>query len=118
MTGKHVGWLALAIGLVLPAAAPAGFPWDCHNPAGCPRATYSPTHYWAPALNRLYWHCRGPEISVYPPAPPIPPCYQDARFPCPPVDPATLPRNLALVPVCPEPPVAPPLRLTRAAQRP
>lgn len=97
MTGYRIGWLALAVGLVLPAISLAGGPGSCSGSAGCPRATYSPIHYWAPALDRLYWHCHCPGLSVHAPPSPIPPRFLDLRFPCPPVDPATLPRHLALL---------------------
>jgi hypothetical protein len=103
MTGTWQGWpvLVLAVGLAWPSGAYAG---EKHHLAGCPRASYSPIHYWAPALNRLYWHCQTPSVGVYAPPSCVPPRYLDVRFPCPAVDPAYLPRNQSLA----TPPPAPP----------
>src|SRR5262249_37681865 len=68
MTGTRQGWplLVLAAAITWPAGAGAG---EQHWFPGCPRASYSPVHYWAPELQRLYWHCRGPGLSVYPSPP-------------------------------------------------
>jgi hypothetical protein len=98
MIGSRVGLLSagvLLVASVLPAGALAG---EEHTPPGCPPASYSKWHYWAPGTVRLYWHCHDATLSVYPPHPPYPPRYLDVRFPCPAVDPALLPRNLALTP--------------------
>jgi hypothetical protein len=102
MTGTWQGWpvLVLAVGLAWPADTLAG---EKHHAAGCPRASYSPVHYWAPTLTRLYWHCHAPSVGVYPPPSCVPPRYLDVRFPCPPVDPVFLPRNQSLARPTPAP---------------
>lgn len=92
---RRAGWtgLGLAAWLLLPVAGRAD-PVVESAPARehCPHTSYSPLHYWTPALYRLHACLHGPKAPTYAPDrfPCVPPTYKIIRYPCPAVDPATL----------------------------
>jgi hypothetical protein len=78
--------LVVAAGLVLPARARAGgllAHWF-GNP-DCPPPSYSPCHYWTPAVVRLYEDHHGPALHPYAPNthPDIPPTFLFYKYRCP-----------------------------------
>ena len=81
-TGALLG-LALAAGLGRPGTA-AG---EHHH---CPKPSYSPVHYWAPTLYRVYACFHGPQVPLVAPVRclPVGGNGRIVRYPCPPVDPA------------------------------
>src|SRR3954451_15317098 len=92
MAGRR-GWRAavLVVGAGLPAPAAAGSIFEAWKGPPCPPPSYSPLHYWAPALFRLSNRLHSPGLPAhapdcYPHLPP--PGYREFAYPCPPVDPA------------------------------
>ena len=90
----QTGWgpRALALTALLALSVPAGAgPLGKHEP-GCPPASYSPLHYWAPNLYRLRAWFHAPAAYHYPPAryPHIAPQFEILTYPCPAEEPATI----------------------------
>jgi hypothetical protein len=92
--------LVLTVGLLLPARGSAGAqcgPADGRKPA-CPQGSYSPLHYWAPAVFEARACLRPLAMPLWAPGySPVPPHYQIIKYPCPMVDPATLYRERYLL---------------------
>jgi len=85
-----VAALILAAGLVSTGTASAGPLKDWLFPADAPSPSYSPLHYWAPALERVNDKVHGPKLNVYAPDrhPEIPPTFTILTFSHPAADPA------------------------------
>jgi hypothetical protein len=84
--------LALGLGLFTAEAASAdcqGEPRACDG-GQCPPSSYSPCHYWTPAVYRwrAYHHCSGQYLYAIDRFPEMPPTYQIIKYPCRAVDPA------------------------------
>jgi hypothetical protein len=83
------GMLVLALGLTSVGAASAGPP--CGPLADdCPRSSYSPWRYWAPAMARMHDYFHGPKQDIYAPDrhPEINTTYTILPFSCPSAPPA------------------------------
>jgi hypothetical protein len=82
--------LVLVAELVFTGTACAGPLKDWLFPAEAPSPSYSPLHYWAPALERVNDKVHGPKLNVYSPDrhPEIPPTFTILRFSHPAADPA------------------------------
>jgi hypothetical protein len=101
-------WAALLVAVLLPAGARAGgfgsyLYYYCSD---CPPPSYSPCHYWTPALYRIHACLHGPKVSVYPPDrfPSTPPRYEITPYHCPAADPAAIPYGAhGLIPNDPSP---------------
>jgi hypothetical protein len=91
--------VALAVGLVLPAQARAGSLLGLWH-RDCPPSSYSPCHYWTPALYRVCAAVHGPKLGVYPPDrfPSVPPNYLIIRYPCPAAEPGSWPYGTGACP--------------------
>jgi hypothetical protein len=84
--------LALGVGLCAAAAGRADSqvePRPCDG-AVCPGNSYSPCHYWTPAVYRwrAWHHCPGQYLYATDRFPEMPPTYQIIKYPCRAVDPA------------------------------
>jgi hypothetical protein len=81
--------IVLVAALACTSSAQAG-PFGWFFPSESQPNSYTPLHYWTPALTRLHEYFHGPKLDVYPPDrhPEIPPTYTNLRYPCPAVDPA------------------------------
>ena len=65
MIRRVFGRVAALVLVALPGAAVAGEPFHGHfQPSG--GAYYSPLHFWAPALYRVQFYCKGPECPLCP----------------------------------------------------
>jgi hypothetical protein len=72
--------------------------------AKCPKPSYSPLHYWVPAVDRCYAFYSGrPLHYIYAPVsyPTVPLHFQSTRYPCPPVPPAVFASNYPWFPTPP-----------------
>jgi hypothetical protein len=99
-------WLVGVLSLLLMPAtkASASGLFDGWFGKKCPPPSYSPCHYWVPAVDRVYaFYCHRPLQYIYPPDnyPMIPLNFQPVRYPCPPVDTAIFTANY---PWFPKPP--------------
>jgi hypothetical protein len=89
MTDRHCSWrtaLLLGLALVTPGIALAGpdSVWFRHSSRDCPRAEYSPLHYWAPSLYQVRACLRPSDLDQYPPGPfpPVPATFDVNKYRC------------------------------------
>ncbi len=88
--------IVLAVSLWLPAQGKAGPMVDplLGHPV-CPKPSYSPLHYWTPAIYCIYClrHDPVPSLDQYPRGPnaEITPSYRIIKYPCPAADPVDVP---------------------------
>ena len=59
------GLFVVALGIVPAASASAGPILDWLGIGDNPPQSYSPMHYWAPAISRLNDDCHGPRLPAY-----------------------------------------------------
>jgi hypothetical protein len=103
MAGKARGKVAALVlmgMLALPGQSGAGPLLDCvrWHKSHCPPGSYSPCHYWTPALYRCKaFHHPLPPVGAPPPSESacITPSYKVLKFPCPPVDPVAFYNGLS-----------------------
>jgi hypothetical protein len=79
--------LVVAAGLVAAAPARAGLLADLFGCGDCPRPSYSPLNYWAPAAVKASDCIHGPFVPLHAPEihPDISPGTYMLQYPCPPV---------------------------------
>jgi hypothetical protein len=88
--GCGLAALVLALGLLAPTSARAGWYFDWHHDRNCPPSYYPLRHYWAPAVNYIRDRLRPSNLDEFAPGP-LPPAeatYQMDRFRCPSMPPA------------------------------
>jgi hypothetical protein len=72
----------------------------------CPKPSYSPIHYWLPAVDRIRaFYCRRPLVYIYPPEqfPWAPLVFEGVHYRCEPVPPAVYTANYPWFPKPPAP---------------
>jgi len=95
---RWVAVVGLAVWLLQPLGARAGWLFDWGTKPKCPPPSYTHFHYGTPTAYRVYAYFHNPKIPQYQQDryPQLPLAYRNTPYPCPPVDPALVdsPYNL------------------------
>ncbi len=96
-------WAAIAGAMLVLVLSPRSWadpPSHSVDHHGCPKPSYSPCHYWAPAWYRVGAYLHPPALNLYTSGPPTnaPAPQHVIRFPCPPVSPEELVQTRRIMP--------------------